>query len=232
VRTELFQLVSRAEELDRLKVEVAEAIGGHRTELSRMDGNGMAAEAQGRAEHVLASLRGNVEQYIRLRLAATVLDRSIERFREASQGDVVNRAGDLFATMSLGSFKALRADYDDAGKATLVGVRAADGRLVKVEGMSDGTCDQLYLAIRLALLESHLAAHEPLPLIVDDILVQFDDDRSEATLKVLAELSRKTQVIVFTHHEHLLDLAKRSLARDEYALHRLQDHARHAAAST
>ena len=70
--------------------------------------------------------------------------------------------------------------------------------------MSDGTCDQLYLALRLALLESYLSDHEPIPFIVDDILIQFDDDRAVASLKALAELSKNTQVIFFTHHEHLV----------------------------
>jgi uncharacterized protein YhaN len=73
--------------------------------------------------------------------------------------------------------------------------------------MSEGARDQLYLALRLATLERYLDHAEPLPFIVDDILVNFDDERSAATLKVLAELSRKTQVILFTHHAHLRDLA-------------------------
>jgi uncharacterized protein YhaN len=73
--------------------------------------------------------------------------------------------------------------------------------------MSDGTRDQLYLALRLATLERHLAQAEPLPFIVDDILINFDDDRTAATLKVLAELAKKTQVILFTHHARLKELA-------------------------
>ncbi|HKV08129.1 MAG TPA: hypothetical protein VJ725_08335, partial [Thermoanaerobaculia bacterium] len=48
---------------------------------------------------------------------------------------------------------------------------------------------------------------EPLPFIVDDILINFDDERSAATLKVLAELSKQTQVILFTHHERLKEMA-------------------------
>ncbi|MGA2260798.1 MAG: hypothetical protein ABSH28_05110 [Acidobacteriota bacterium] len=62
---------------------------------------------------------------------------------------------------------------------------------IGVEGMSDGTCDQLYLALRLASLENHLEAHEPVPFVIADILINFDDSRAEATLKVLAELPEK-----------------------------------------
>jgi uncharacterized protein YhaN len=77
--------------------------------------------------------------------------------------------------------------------------------------MSDGAADQLYLAVRLASVETYLSRHEPLPFLVDDVLIQFDDDRAAAALGVLAELSRKTQVLMFTHHRHLLDLARREV---------------------
>lgn len=74
--------------------------------------------------------------------------------------------------------------------------------------MSDGTRDQLFLALRRASLERFLDASEPLPFIVDDILFQFDDHRAEATLRVLAQLSAKTQVIFFTHHRRLVEIAQ------------------------
>ena len=78
-------------------------------------------------------------------------------------------------------------------------------------GMSDGTADQLYLALRLAGLEHYLEANEPMPFIVDDILIKFDNDRAAAALQALAELSHQTQVIFFTHHRHLVDLAAKNL---------------------
>ena len=57
--------------------------------------------------------------------------------------------------------------------------------------MSEGTCDQLYLALRLASLETWLEHNEPMPFIVNDILVSFDNQRAVATLEVLAELSAR-----------------------------------------
>lgn len=77
--------------------------------------------------------------------------------------------------------------------------------------MSDGTADQLYLALRLAGVAEYLARNEAMPFIVDDILIKFDDGRAVAALKVLAELSIKTQVIFFTHHRHLVELAGENL---------------------
>jgi uncharacterized protein YhaN len=73
--------------------------------------------------------------------------------------------------------------------------------------MSDGSQDQLYLALRLASPEKFSAAGEPLPLLADDALVNFDNARARAALKVLANLGPKTQVIFFTHHQHMVHLA-------------------------
>jgi uncharacterized protein YhaN len=54
-------------------------------------------------------------------------------------------------------------------------------------------------------IKHYCAVAEPLPFIADDFLVHFDDDRSVATLKLLAELGRITQVLLFTHHHSVHD---------------------------
>ncbi|MCF8061183.1 MAG: hypothetical protein K9M82_01585, partial [Deltaproteobacteria bacterium] len=188
-------------------------IGEETIELRRMDGSPRAAELAGEAQQILAGLEHSVERYARLRLASTVLARAVERYREKHQGPVLERTNALFARLTLGRFEGVRAEYDEQGTPVLVGVRPGTGEIVPVSGMSDGTADQLYLALRLASLEAFLEANEPMPFIVDDILIKFDDDRARAALDLLAELSRKTQVIFFTHHRHLVDLAEPHLLR-------------------
>lgn len=76
-----------------------------------------------------------------------------------------------------------------------------------IDQLSEGTRDQFFLALRVAAIENHLTTAAPLPFIGDDILQTFDNDRALAALRVLADLSRHTQVIILTHHRHLLDLA-------------------------
>ena len=75
--------------------------------------------------------------------------------------------------------------------------------------MSDGTRDQLFLAFRLASIEHYAENAEPIPLIADDILVHFDDDRGRATLELLAEIGSATQVLLFTHHEAVVAAANK-----------------------
>ena len=174
----------------------------------------MAEKAQG----VLAELREAVERYARVSIAATLLRKEIERYREANQGPILKRASGIFAALTLNSFKGLVPDFDD--NPILMGVRPTNEK-VSVEGMSDGTSDQLYLSLRLASLEQRLLDRDPMPLILDDILINFDDDRSCATLKLLEALSKKTQIIFFTHHRHILELAETKVSKDVLITHYL-----------
>jgi len=96
------------------------------------------------------------------------------------------------------------------------------GEKIGVTGMSDGTRDQLYLALRIASLEKYLAANEPMPFIVDDILIRFDDDRATAALNILAELSKKTQVLFLTHHARLVELAQKETVCGNADIHYLE----------
>jgi uncharacterized protein YhaN len=196
--------------LEEEKSRLNQTIGEQRIELSMMDGSARAVELAEDAQTILAKLETDVERYAHLRLASTVLAHAIERYREKHQGPILKRTNELFAHLTLNSFEGVRADFDDHDNPVLVGVRMGDEE-VRVEGMSDGTADQLYLALRLASLETYLKNNEPMPFIVDDIMIRFDDKRATAALQVLAELSTKTQVIFFTHHQHLVELAETNI---------------------
>jgi uncharacterized protein YhaN len=82
---------------------------------------------------------------------------------------------------------------------------------VPVSGMSTGTADQLYLALRVASIEDYLERAEALPFIADDLFINFDDGRAAAGFRLLGQLAQKTQVLFFTHHQHLVDIAKATL---------------------
>ena len=81
-----------------------------------------------------------------------------------------------------------------------------------------GARDQLYLALRLAALELQRARGVNLPVILDDVLITSDDVRAGCILKALSRFSEGGQVIVFTHHDHLCDIAARNVAPDRLAI--------------
>jgi uncharacterized protein YhaN len=172
-----------------------------------MDGSGKAAEAAEQSQQVLASMREKVERYVHLRLCSMILTREIERYRSENQGPLIKRASQLFSALTLNSFAGLTTDFNDKDELIIVGVRPT-GEKISVSGMSDGTRDQLYLALRVASLEKYMDANEPMPFIVDDILIRFDDERAMAALNILSDLSKKTQVLFMTHHARLVELVK------------------------
>ncbi|MFH1531320.1 MAG: AAA family ATPase [Pseudomonadota bacterium] len=167
--------------------------------IQALDGSSKAAEAAERAEQLLAGIIPDAEQYLRLTIARLILEERMEQYRQDNQTPVLRRAGELFAKLTLGSFSGLRDEVDENGKPLLLGVRP-DKTEVGVEGLSDGARDQLFLALRLATIELQRDQQDPLPFVVDDILVGFDDERSKACLDVLAEFAQRTQVLLFTHH--------------------------------
>jgi uncharacterized protein YhaN len=190
-------------------------------EIKAKDGNALAANASEEAEQQLATMVSGVEQYLRLQIAALILEQRIEDYRKKNQAPVLARAGELFSKLTLGSYVNLRDELDESGKPILKGVRPNDLE-VAVEGMSDGTRDQLYLSLRLATLEQHLRKGEPMPFVVDDILIGFDDNRTRICLEVLAELAVRTQVLLFTHHRRVLELAGGLAAKAGIFKHELQ----------
>ncbi len=223
VRLELEENELQLRNLEHLREQVDQTIGAEQSALEQMDGNAQAAEAAEAAEGLLAQIHGHVERFLTLRLASGLLQRGIDRYREKNQEPVLRRSSTLFRQLTLDSFTKLEVDYDSDENPVLIGVRGNEPERVGVEGMSDGTRDQLFLALRLATLEAYLDKHEPLPFVVDDILLNFDDDRAAAALNVLAELSTKTQVLFFTHHQHLVELARSCISSDLLVTHSLRN---------
>lgn len=174
--------------------------------LSDIGGSDAAAQAEAERQEALAKMADVAERYIKVFTAGRLLRWSIDRYREEKQGPLLASAGAIFAKLTLGSFQRLSVDFDK-NPPTLEGLRS-DGKLVGIAGLSDGTRDQLYLALRLAALEMHLEQATPLPFIADDLFINYDDARAKAGLEALAALSERTQVIFLSHHDHLVPTVK------------------------
>jgi uncharacterized protein YhaN len=209
-------LVARLDDIDTRVKELADEIeaidrdiGRTQGGLAKFDGDAGAYEAAVEAQEHLARVRAHAERYARVRLAELVLSRVIERYRDENQGPLLTRASDLFKRLTRGAYSGLRAAFDDdEERVVLRATREAPSRDVPVEVLSDGARDQLYLALRVASLERQAKAGGALPLVLDDALIHFDDDRARAALEVLAELALSMQVLFFTHHARLVALAR------------------------
>ncbi len=224
VESDSDQLSSRTEiigrELQQLNADISEAAKSH-GDASRIfadleDAPGAAADAASDAEQARAEMAVQAEAYILKRAQALTLRWAIEQYRERHQDPLLVRASELFSTLTLGRYSALRVELDDSTP-HLIGI-SNDGRAaVEVDAMSEGTTDQLFLALRLAAVEQSISAGIRLPFLADDLFVNFDDERAEAGFRVLAALAQKTQVLFFTHHPHLAAIARSVVGDNTYS---------------
>ncbi|MDE0241904.1 MAG: AAA family ATPase [bacterium] len=178
--------------------------------LESIDGREAAIAAAWDRQAILAELEDIAARYVRAQTGLRLLQWAVDRYRAEQQAPLLKRASSLFATLTLGSFNGLGLVYDEKDQAVLAGTRP-DGSEVDVTGMSDGTVDQLWLALRLAAIDGWLEENAALPFVADDLFVNFDDDRAGAGLEVLHRLAGSCQVMVFTHHAHLVGLARQVL---------------------
>jgi uncharacterized protein YhaN len=154
-----------------------------------------------------AELAMAAREWVVLKLGAAFIGRVIDDRRVSQHDPLITRASNLFATLTNDAYSRLGQDYDEQDVPRLVGQRKS-GETVPVTGMSDGTRDQLYLALRLAYLEDYASRCEPAPFIGDDIFTTFDDARTTHGLAALAGIGKHVQPILFTHHTHVVEIAR------------------------
>lgn len=198
-------LTSTNDQIDQVQAEqtsLASELTQAKLAVAAFGGGSDAAVAEARRQEALAGMADASERYIKVTTAAKLLSWAIERYREQNQGPMLTRAGAIFSGLTLGMYTKLFVDFDSTPYK--LSATRRDGKSVEVPGLSEGTRDQLYLALRLAALELHLAKAKALPFVADDLFINFDDERSLAGLEVLRELSTRTQVLFLSHHDHLL----------------------------
>ncbi len=209
---ELIEINLELQKLSEQKSEV-------KAEVDKISGKEDAAVAEVDRQLALTDMGISVEQYIKAQTASMLLQWGMEKFRKEKQGPLLERGSEIFKILTIQKYSKLTVELDDKDNPILVGVRGE--KFVEVESMSDGTVDQLYLAIRLAAIEEYIQSSQPLPLVVDDLFINFDDERAVAGLKVLRNLASKTQVLFFTHHRHLVELAKSTFGKENICVHNI-----------
>ena len=188
-----------------------------RNAFEAIGGDDAAARAAADCEEALAAMRDAAERYVRVRASGMLLRWAVDRYRKEKQGPLLKRAGELFRVLTRNSFERLEVRFDERDTMHLTGVRP-DGEVVAVPGLSTGTEDQLFLALRIAAVEDYLARAVALPFVADDLFINFDPERSAAGFEVLGQLAERTQVLFYTHHPHLVDVARETLGVDVHVV--------------
>ncbi len=205
---EMARLEARQRELGPL-MEAAAADARSAAEARDRAGEGEdAQDAAARREAALATLARHTEEALVLHAAASLLRAGLEAGRDEAGSQAVARIGAVFRDLTCGVHAGV-AVQDDGTDRVLVALEADGTACKQVDALSEGTRDQLFLALRIAALEAYVRTNPPLPFIADDVLQTFDDARALAALRALLDLSAHVQVIVLTHHPHVQALAAR-----------------------
>ncbi|GHG89314.1 AAA family ATPase [Comamonas sp. JC664] len=189
-----------AEAQERQKAVLTEC-GALRHQLEQWENDDALAKLRIIEESLRAKAAELARQYAADRLTLALLARARRRFEEEQQPRVVQLASEHFAALTQGRYPRVFIPTGEERE-----LRVGDGqRDWSAAQLSRGTREQLYLAFRLAVVRDFGETRGALPLIVDDVLVNFDPERARGAIHLLAKLSEHQQVIAFTCHPWLRD---------------------------
>ncbi len=155
-----------------------------------------SAELRLREAGLMERLAEALESFAVAKVAAGLLEESLKVFEAERQPDVIRRAQDIFSALTGGRYTRLATPLGQFAPSVTDG--AAVGK--PPEQLSRATAEQLFLALRLSYIENLAGAHPALPVLMDDVLVNFDDERRRAAARVIADFAGSRQVVFFTCH--------------------------------
>ena len=132
------------------------------------------------------------EEYDAIALAMEVLDEANTTLQNRFSPALGARAAEIFAGITGGRYQKVLLSRDFSLETD------SEGAQRSVQLLSQGASDQLYLAVRLAICDMVLPEKKHVPLILDDAMLSFDDQRLHAALDYLLEESQKRQILLFT----------------------------------
>jgi uncharacterized protein YhaN len=187
----------------QVKEALPRAIGNAQSARSRLDALTGQLRAMGdryalesRLQQKQTELQSLQEEYDAISRAMDALNRADQILQNRFSPELGQRAADIFAQLTGGRYQQVLFDRNFALSAAPVGdTFARDIRL-----LSQGAADQLYLATRLAICQMVLPEDKCAPLILDDALANFDNDRMAAALEWLVQESAQRQILLFTCH--------------------------------
>ena len=188
--------------LDRSRAQLAEATRAYDLAVGAQRTLGDPAVIEGRIQRLTELLAQENTRYAALTLAVETLSQANADLQARFSPEVSRLAGEYMAELTGGRYEKLYFDKGfDAGAK-----EAASPEMRRVIALSDGTGDEIYLSLRLALCQLILGGDDPCPIVLDDALANFDDDRCRKALELLRRLAEKRQIILFTCHSREADM--------------------------
>jgi uncharacterized protein YhaN len=187
-------------ELEQRLIQARHESGRVEERITMMERSEERSRALSRQETILARIDEAAEQWAVITLCRALLDETRKLYETERQPEVLRQASAFFSVMTEGRYVRVIAPLDGGD----IQVERADGVRLAPQLLSRGTAEQLYLSMRLALVREYANHVDPLPVVFDDIFVNFDPERSRTSFKALRSLCSTHQVLLFTCHPHLV----------------------------
>ncbi len=180
--------------------------GSINTELSQLTSDDRASQLRTERADMIEQLRDKAREWATLKTAVVLLDQARKKYEAERQPGVIRQATGFFETVTGGRYRQLVVPLGEQN----IFVSAPGGTQLKPDQLSRGTQEQLYLALRFGLIRQFAETATRLPVVVDDILVNFDPERARRAADGFAQLAADHQVIVFTCHPATRDVFRKA----------------------
>ena len=198
------ELEAKIETMDLKEKEAAATSGRLKMQLEQLEESDEVSRLRIEQQADRAEFATNAEEWSILKIATHLIDRAREKYERERRPGVLKDAERYFSHFTNGNYTEILAP---AGGDQVV-VLTPDGSRKEISQLSRGTAEQLYLSLRFGFVQAFVGRSEPLPLVFDDILVNFDADRARATVEAILDLSKSLQILFFTCHRSTVQLMR------------------------
>jgi uncharacterized protein YhaN len=203
---DLVEQKARFDDEDRRIRDLFAARNRAEDRIGAVGGDAAVAVIEAKRRTILLTIEDKALAYLRLRLGAAAAERALRAYRDRHRSSMMARASESFALISRGTYSELVTQPSNESEVLIA--KGSDGSSKIASELSKGTRFQLYLALRVAGYHEFARAHTLAPFLADDIMETFDDFRAEEAFRLLAGMAATGQVIYFTHHRHLCEIAR------------------------
>jgi len=196
------QLKESLEEIEINISELREKRGGIAKEIEQLERREEGSSLRMEKTVKMQKLKKKSEEWAVLTLARTIMGKAIEKYEHERQPGVIKEAQSFYSKMTLGRYSRIFAPLDEAK----IYVEDKDGGRKNIQDLSRGTAEQLYLSLRFGFIREFSKRSESLPIVFDDILVNFDPERFRAACEAIKELAKTNQILYFTCHPESVNL--------------------------
>ena len=201
IESRIVELENKIEEKEQELKQKNSQLGEKKNERETIAGESEMAEIKTELETQKQKLRNHYKNWLKGKVALKVLSNVREKYEQEKQPEVIKKSSKYFSKITEDKYERINVSLDDKE----VTVFDSSGKTKKIAELSRGTKEQLLISLRLGFIDEYETESEPLPVVMDDVFVNFDPTRANRTAQVVQEFSQGRQVLIFTCHPSTLD---------------------------